>query len=339
MMNVKDLDIEWLSQTKSQISKRLLTVETAAKNAVFLKDNQYIQKPISRQTLSKAFKIRSDEIENHSPGSFQIIKRGSLPYIKLSTFIFDEYNKDKCGITNMWRQVNSSAAITNEIGYVSRPIVADIYQNYNLAMKPVLKPKKKRHQYEVSMPNAIWHGDIHDINVGDEIGHLFALIDDYSRFVVGWKILDDKTSLSITRVFQEACANYGAPLTYWSDNGPENKGDLQEYLEEHQILHVFTKPYNPQANGKIERLWKDVEQRLEDCDSIEEAETKIEIFINKHNNNYLHTAIGCIPIERFSEKKPQSIMEPEIRIGRKKRPFQEFVDKSIARYEAYMNKN
>ena len=47
-----------------------------------------------------------------------------------------------------------------------------------------------------------------------------------------------------------------------SDNGPEFKGTLER--EHHfetmcsalDIKHIYTKPYRPQTNGKIEAFWK-----------------------------------------------------------------------------------
>ena len=252
MQNTKltfhDLDITWLANAKLQISQKRTTIEEAAKSAKFIKDEQIIQKPISRQTLSKAFTSRSEEIKQHAPGAFEQIQKGSLPYIKLMNTIIDTYKDDSCGITNMWQMVNETE-ISNEIGYISRPIVANIYDQLGLTMTPIVKPNKLRFRYEVNMPNAIWHGDIHEITLDSEKLPLFALLDDYSRFIVAWKILPDKTSSSVRDVFIDAINEFGKPLTYWSDNGPENRGELQSFLDDQNIVHFFTKPYNPQANG------------------------------------------------------------------------------------------
>ena len=72
-----DLDINWLADIKLQISQERTTIEEAAKSAQFIKHEQIIQKPISRQTLSKAFTSRAEEIKNLSPNAFHIIKRAS----------------------------------------------------------------------------------------------------------------------------------------------------------------------------------------------------------------------------------------------------------------------
>ena len=116
-----------------------------------------------------------------------------------------------------------------------------------------------RISYEVNMLNPIWHGDIHEITFDSERLPLFALIDDYSRFIVAWKILSDKTSSSVRDVFIDAINEFVKPLTCWSDNGPENREELQSFLDDQNIVHVFTKPYVPQANGKIERFWKEIQ--------------------------------------------------------------------------------
>ena len=47
-----------------------------------------------------------------------------------------------------------------------------------------------------------------------------------------------------------------------SDNGPEFKGSLdrehpfETMCSELGIKHIYTKPYRPQTNGKIEAFWK-----------------------------------------------------------------------------------
>ena len=78
-----DLDINWLANTKPQIPQKRTTIEEAAKSAQFIKDEQIIQKPISHQTLSKAFTSRTEEIKNHSPNSFRIIKKRSPSLYKV----------------------------------------------------------------------------------------------------------------------------------------------------------------------------------------------------------------------------------------------------------------
>lgn len=47
-----------------------------------------------------------------------------------------------------------------------------------------------------------------------------------------------------------------------SDNGPEFKGKLEKehpfetMCSELGITHIYTKPYRPQTNGKVEAFWK-----------------------------------------------------------------------------------
>ena len=51
--------------------------------------------------------------------------------------------------------------ISNEIGYISHPIIADIHNQIELTTTPIVQSNKMRTNYEVNIPNAIWHGDIH----------------------------------------------------------------------------------------------------------------------------------------------------------------------------------
>ena len=120
-------------------------------------------------------------------------------------------------------------------------------------------------------------------------------IDDASR--VAWvEIMEDVTVLSamfggmqILRILED---RYGVvPKVVMTDNGPEFKaqGDINKHAFERllkllNIEHIYTKPYKPQPNGKIERFWRTLyEDILEEAEfnNIEELKDEL-LYYNEH---------------------------------------------------------
>jgi transposase InsO family protein len=90
----------------------------------------------------------------------------------------------------------------------------------------------------------------------DQNAMLYAIIDDASRYVIGWEILATKQAASTCTVAKSAMKQYGKPFTFWTDNGGENRGKFKSYLQKHSVHSVFTEAYNSEQNGKIERFWQ-----------------------------------------------------------------------------------
>lgn len=81
--------------------------------------------------------------------------------------------------------------------------------------------------------------------------------------------------------------NYGVPDAIWCDNGGENISvNMINLLNQYGIRLIRTQPYNPQQNGKIERLWPSFE--LMTNDNIE----SIEIFRYNYNNIIPHSSLN-----------------------------------------------
>ena len=61
------------------------------------------------------------------------------------------------------------------------------------------------------------------------------------------------------------------------------------------MKHVYTKPYKPQTNGKIERFWKTLEDELldgEELDTLEELKEHILGYTIYYNEHLLHQGIN-----------------------------------------------
>ncbi len=91
--------------------------------------------------------------------------------------------------------------------------------------------------------------------------HLVTVMNDYSRFILAWKLKSDMAAGSLIEVVHKAVDATGMMdilLENWtmllSDNGAGYVSrQFGEYLRLEGVRHIVASPYYPQTNRKIER--------------------------------------------------------------------------------------
>jgi len=91
--------------------------------------------------------------------------------------------------------------------------------------------------------------------------HLSTVLDDFSRYIIAWKLSPTMGATDVTETLDEAIAITGIDQVrvkhrprLLSDYGPAYlSGALREYLRERRMAHTRGAPYHPQTQGKIER--------------------------------------------------------------------------------------
>lgn len=147
--------------------------------------------------------------------------------------------------------------------------------------------------------------------------YLLCVVDDYSR--LAWaQVMTDITALTTMftamHCMQALKREFGIQFEeIIADNGPEfgtaasnNKHNhpFQRMLIETGIKRVYMKPYRPQTNGKVERLWRTLNEDLivdTDFDSLEELEEELLKYLIYYNWERPHQGIdGKKPIEMIT---------------------------------------
>lgn len=249
-MSYKTLNKEWLTATAERIKRGEVTMEEARQKAEFINtEGKIFFKEIHRNTLREYFKKENIVV-------FEVGRKG---FTHSTDHLF--YNVVHVHI-NLSVGVTKTWMILNKRGIkCSHYEVEQVFRRNIYTPKPKPPKQKPRYRYVVDKVNAIWHGDIHYLIKNKSRRYIFALIDDRSRYIVGYGIFDLKTAMNCRDVFEEAISNVGRPpLIFWSDNGQENIGsDIKTFLKNNQIFQVRTIPGNPQSNGKIKNSghhWK-----------------------------------------------------------------------------------
>jgi len=88
------------------------------------------------------------------------------------------------------------------------------------------------------------------------------VLDDFSRYIVAWKLCTTMAAADVTATLAsalQACGLDQAPLDPETTPAQRQRtllprdGQLADWLEEHGIGHTRGKPYHPMTQGKIER--------------------------------------------------------------------------------------
>lgn len=177
-------------------------------------------------------------------------------------------------------------------------------------LNPQLKEEKRR---IIKMSaGELGHIDIHYVakgtvkNLGNQKLYLVGIIDSYSR--VCWMMpIRSIKSIDVSYVAMEMLVilrnRYGIEFKeMMSDNGSEfssrnnvNGHPFEKMLQFLSIKHIYTKPCTPKTNGKIERLWRTLEEELldgETFETFEEFEHHIKGYCLYYNEHRMHQGIN-----------------------------------------------
>lgn len=109
-------------------------------------------------------------------------------------------------------------------------------------------------------PNELWQTDFTYLKViGWGWFYLSTILDDYSRYIIAWKLCTTMKAADVTDKLELALdasgcnqATVAQKLRLLSDNGSSYvAADLAEYLEDKGMDHVRGAPNHPQTQGKI----------------------------------------------------------------------------------------
>jgi putative transposase len=113
----------------------------------------------------------------------------------------------------------------------------------------------------ITKPNQVWSIDISYIPMRKGFMYLTAIIDVYSRFIVGWAISNTLDTCVSIGVLQQAILNYGKPDIINSDQGCQyTSSQWQNYLKEEGIQISMDGYKRAKDNIWIERFWRTIKR-------------------------------------------------------------------------------
>ncbi len=159
-------------------------------------------------------------------------------------------------------------------------------------------------RFEAPRPNALWQMDFAEMRIVGQRLHLLVVLDDFSRYCVGYTLADEPSAAVTIDVLQRAFARHGKPEAARTDRGGAfTSGELERMLEAELIDHIVGRSYHPQGGGKVESLIGTVRRELWDvvefCDRAD-AERRLAAFVADYNERRAHMGIdGLTPADRY----------------------------------------
>lgn len=156
---------------------------------------------------------------------------------------------------------------------------------------------------KINRPNQVWAIDITYIPMKKGFMYLTAIIDVYSRFIVGWQISNSLEKETQTELLQAAINRYGAPEIINSDQG-------SQYTCEHWLSFLSKNGIKVSMDGKgratdnafIERWFRTLKQKhiyLNPAESGSELYQGVDKFVQKYNRRRHQGIAGMKPIQRY----------------------------------------
>ena len=184
--------------------------------------------------------------------------------------------------------------------YMTEMAIDPIYPKMNLSkcqQKAAVVPYLLRNAV-IDRPNQAWSIDITYIKMKHGFLYLTAIIDWYSRCIVGWE-LDDTLD---TRACIEACRKafqVAKPLILNSDQGCQFTSSVfKAFLKDNDVRQSMDGKSRWADNVKIERWFRSFkydEAYLTEWNNIREARQAIAAYIHTYNFERCHSAIGNVP--------------------------------------------
>lgn len=153
-------------------------------------------------------------------------------------------------------------------------------------------------------PHQHWHTDIKYVNFKGTFLFLISVIDGYSRFIVHHELRHSMQEFDVTLTIQRALEKYPEhkPRIISDNGGQYIAKDFALFIKEAGLKHIRTSPNYPQANGKIERFHRTINQeclRKRSLINVDDAKKQIASYIDHYNSKRLHSALFFLTPEDF----------------------------------------
>lgn len=164
-------------------------------------------------------------------------------------------------------------------------------------------------RFEAGRPLELAQMDILELHINKARVYLLLLIDDYSRFILGYRLVEHTSADEVTTLVRDAMSRYGKMEELLTDRGFvfyswRGINRFEKYLEHEGIDHTHASAHHPQTLGKVEALNKRIKNELfrqERFSTLEQASSALEQWVDHYNFKRPHQGIGglLVPAERF----------------------------------------
>ena len=209
--------------------------------------------------------------------------------------------------------------------FVSEASVYRLLKAHDLITSPAYVVIKAANEFKdkTTAVNQLWQTDFTYLKItGWGWYYLSTVLDDFSRYIVAWRLGPTMSASDVTATLEQALAASGLDhITVTqrprllSDNGSSYVADdLATWLEGKDMQHVRGAPYHPQTQGKIERWHQTLKNRilLENYYLPGALEAQLTSFVDYYNHRRYHESIqNLTPADVYFGRRQTILMQRE----------------------------
>lgn len=156
---------------------------------------------------------------------------------------------------------------------------------------------------EITHPNQVWSTDISYIQMPNGFMYLYAVIDVYSRYILGWRLSNTLTIDNCLELMKECFRKHGIPEIVNTDQGSQYTSPKWEaLLNEYNVKISMDGRGRCKDNIWIERFWRTIKQEyvyINPTDDAAELRNGIDSFITYYNYTRPHQHLHGVPPCRY----------------------------------------
>ena len=201
--------------------------------------------------------------------------------------------------------------------FVSESSVYRLLKAHDLITSPQFTVMSASDRFEnpTGRINELWQTDFTYFRVvGWGWYFLSTVLDDYSRYIISWRLTTTMAASDVTETLEDALRATGLSEArvrhrprLLSDNGPcYISGELKSWLKQQDIEHTRGAPYHPMTQGKIERYHRSMKNvvKLEHYYYPWELEKAITEWVHHYNRERYHESLDNVtPADVFEGRR------------------------------------
>ena len=153
---------------------------------------------------------------------------------------------------------------------ISAATIKRIIKSEGMTRKVKLRGKRiKWVRWQRKTPNSLWQIDHTDEQ--DKLNcYTLSVLDDCSRFSLALVKLNSVTTDSVTHILDDLIRKHGRPREILTDNGSaygskSTHSRFDRWCRRRNIKHIRSTVHSPTTCGKVERLFKTIDDEIEFC--------------------------------------------------------------------------